>query len=293
VQSGFVVSPDLSVEQVAETLVEALPYIRKLYGKTIVVKFGGNVSSSQDKLANVAKDIVLLRLVGMKPVVVHGGGDEISAYMKRMHKEPIFVEGLRVTDDETMEIVEMVLVGKVNKSIVCAIEQQGGRSVGISGKDGRLITGKVKDPKLGRVGVVESLNTEVVETLSNAGFIPVIAPVAMDDEGKGLNINADILAGDLAGALRAEKYVVLTDVPGIMRDPADPSSLISSLSLRQLKNLIKANVISGGMLPKVESCIRALNAGVGRAHILNGDTPHSLVLELLTDRGIGTMIDGQ
>jgi len=287
------VSPDLSVEQVAETLVEALPYIRKLYGKTIVVKFGGNVSSSQDKLANVAKDIVLLRLVGMKPVVVHGGGDEISAYMKRMHKEPIFVEGLRVTDDETMEIVEMVLVGKVNKSIVCAIEQQGGRSVGISGKDGRLITGKVKDPKLGRVGVVESLNTEVVETLSNAGFIPVIAPVAMDDEGKGLNINADILAGDLAGALRAEKYVVLTDVPGIMRDPADPSSLISSLSLRQLKNLIKANVISGGMLPKVESCIRALNAGVGRAHILNGDTPHSLVLELLTDRGIGTMIDGQ
>ncbi len=286
-------SPDLSVEQVAETLVEALPYIRKLYGKTIVVKFGGNVSSSQDKLANVAKDIVLLRLVGMKPVVVHGGGDEISAYMKRMHKEPIFVEGLRVTDDETMEIVEMVLVGKVNKSIVCAIEQQGGRSVGISGKDGRLITGKVKDPKLGRVGVVESLNTEVVETLSNAGFIPVIAPVAMDDEGKGLNINADILAGDLAGALRAEKYVVLTDVPGIMRDPADPSSLISSLSLRQLKNLIKANVISGGMLPKVESCIRALNAGVGRAHILNGDTPHSLVLELLTDRGIGTMIDGQ
>lgn len=283
----------LSVDEVAETLVQALPYIRKLYGRTLVVKFGGNVSSSQDKLANVAKDIVLLRLVGMKPVIVHGGGDEISAYMKRMNKEPVFVDGLRVTDEETMEIVEMVLVGKVNKSIVCAIEQQGGKSVGISGKDGRLITGKVKDPKLGRVGVIEYLNTEVVDSLSNAGFIPVISPVGMDEEGRGLNINADTLAGDLAGALHAEKYVVLTDVPGIMRDPADPSTLISSLSLGEVKGLIKAKVIAGGMLPKVESCIRALKAGVGRAHILNGDTPHSLVLELLTDKGIGTMIDGQ
>jgi len=284
---------NLSVDQVAETLVEALPYIRKLYGRTIVVKFGGNVSSSHDKLANVAKDVVLLKLVGMKPVIVHGGGDEISVYMKRMHKEPVFVDGLRVTDDETMEIVEMVLVGKVNKSIVCAIEQQGGRSVGISGKDGRLITAVVKDPKLGRVGEVEFLNTEVVESLSNAGFIPVIAPVGMDEEGRGLNINADTLAGDLAGELHAEKYVVLTDVPGIMRDPSDPSTLISSLSLAQVKDLIKSKVIAGGMLPKVESCIRALKAGVGRAHILNGDTPHSLVLELLTDKGIGTMIDGQ
>ncbi len=282
-----------STQVIAETLVEALPYIRQLYGKTVVVKFGGNVSADKLKLDNVAKDIVLLRLVGMKPVVVHGGGDEISRFMKRMCKEPVFVDGLRVTDDETMELVEMVLVGRVNKSIVCAIELQGGRSVGLSGKDGRLILARVRDPKLGRVGVVESLNTSAVTSLSDAGFIPVIAPVGMDLEGRSLNINADTLAGELAISLKAEKYMVLTDVMGVLRDAGDPSSLISSLSLEEARKLVESGAVAGGMMPKIESCIRALESGVRRAHILNGDTPHSLVLELLTERGIGTMINGE
>jgi acetylglutamate kinase len=286
-------SESLSVGEISKTLVEALPYIRQLYGETIVVKFGGNVSSSEEKLDNVAKDVVLLKLVGMNPVIVHGGGDEISRFMKKMNMEPRFVDGLRVTDEETMDIVEMVLGGRVNKAIVCALEKQGGRSVGLSGKDGRLIQARVKDPKLGRVGIVESLNVDVVDRLSEAGFIPVIAPVGMDSEGGSLNINADTLAGDLAARLGAEKYVVLTDVQGILRDPDDGATLISSLSLEEAKNLIGDGTIAGGMLPKVESCVRALEGQVNRAHVLNGDTPHSLVLELLTDKGIGTMIKGQ
>lgn len=283
----------LRMGEISKTLIEALPYIQQLYGKTIVVKFGGNVSSSQEKLDNVAKDIVLLKLVGMEPVIVHGGGDEISRFMKKLRKEPTFVDGLRVTDEETMEIVEMVLVGKVNTSIVSALEKQGGRSVGLSGKDGKLIQARIKNPKLGRVGIIESLNTEVVDELSKAGFIPVIAPIGMDAEGRSLNINADTLAGELAADLQAEKYLILTDVQGIMRDPEDPSTLISRFSLGEAKELIERKVITGGMLPKVESCIRALEGGVHRGHILNGDTSHSLVLELLTDKGIGTMINGQ
>ncbi len=283
----------LRMGEISKTLIEALPYIQQLYGKTIVVKFGGNVSSSQEKLDNVAKDIVLLKLVGMEPVIVHGGGDEISRFMKKLRKEPTFVDGLRVTDEETMEIVEMVLVGKVNTSIVSALEKQGGRSVGLSGKDGKLIQARIKNPKLGRVGIIESLNNEVVDELSKAGFIPVIAPIGMDAEGRSLNINADTLAGELAANLQAEKYLILTDVQGIMRDPEDPSTLISRFSLGEAKQLIERKVITGGMLPKVESCIRALEGGVHRGHILNGDTSHSLVLELLTDKGIGTMINGQ
>ncbi len=286
-------APNRDVSEISKTLVEALPYIRQLYGKTIVVKFGGNVSSNKKSLDNVGQDIVLLKLVGMRPVVVHGGGDEISRYMKKMHKEPTFVDGLRVTDEETMEIVEMVLVGRVNKSIVCALENHGGRSVGLSGKDGRLIQARVKDPRLGRVGVVETINTEVVEDLSDAGFIPVIAPVGMDSEGQSLNINADTLAGEMAVSLKAEKYIVLTDVQGIMKDPNDASTLISSLTLPEARKLVEGGVITGGMLPKVESCLRALEGGVKRGHVLSGDTPHSLVLELLTDKGIGTMIKGQ
>ena len=280
-------------EMISRTLVEALPYIQRLYGRTILVKFGGNVSSKKQNLENVAKDVVLLKLVGMAPVIVHGGGGEISHFMKKMHMEPVFVDGLRVTDEQTMDVVEMVLVGKINKAIVSALEKQGGRSVGLSGRDGKLITARVKDPSLGRVGVIESLNTEVIRKLSDAGFIPVIAPVGMDAEGGSLNINADTLAGCLAAELKAEKYVVLTDVKGIMRDPADPATLISSLDLSEAEELVSSGVISGGMLPKVESCIAALKGGVSRGHILSGEIPHSLVLELLTDRGIGTMIGGR
>lgn len=283
----------LSRQAISRTIIEALPYIKKLSGRTIVVKFGGNVSANPERLDDVAKDIVLMKLVGMEPVVVHGGGDEISKFMGRLSMEPIFVDGLRVTDEDTMEIVEMVLVGKVNKSIVCSIQKQGGNSVGLSGKDGRLIEATLKDPKLGRVGRVKSINTDVVIDLSQAGFVPVIAPVGMDEDGKSLNINADTLAGELAASLKAEKYVVLTDVRGIMRDPEDPSTLISRLSVDEARALIEDGTIAGGMLPKVESCIRALELGVGRGHILNGNTPHSLVLELLTDKGIGTMINGK
>jgi acetylglutamate kinase len=283
----------LTSGEISKTIIEALPYIRKLYGKTIVVKFGGNVSSSPEKLENVAKDIVLLKLVGMEPVVVHGGGDEISRFMQRVDKEAEFVDGLRITDDETMEIVEMVLVGKVNKLIVGSLERQGGKSVGLSGKDGKLIIARVKDPKLGRVGVVDEVNTKVVDDLSKAGFIPVIAPVGMDEDGGSLNINADTMAGELAIELRAEKYILLSDVMGIMRDPGEPNSLISSLSISEARKLIEEKIVTGGMLPKLESCISAIERGVGRGHILNGDIPHSLVLELLTDKGIGTMISGQ
>ncbi len=283
----------LSRQAISRTIIEALPYIKKLSGRTIVVKFGGNVSANPERLDDVAKDIVLMKLVGMEPVVVHGGGDEISKFMGRLSMEPIFVDGLRVTDEDTMEIVEMVLVGKVNKSIVCSIQKQGGSSVGLSGRDGRLIEATLKDPKLGRVGRVKSINTDVVIDLSQAGFVPVIAPVGMDEDGKSLNINADTLAGELAASLKAEKYVVLTDVRGIMRDPEDPSTLISRLSCDEARALIEDGTIAGGMLPKVESCIRALELGVGRGHILNGNTPHSLVLELLTDKGIGTMVNGQ
>jgi len=283
----------LSRQAISRTIIEALPYIKKLSGRTIVVKFGGNVSANPERLDDVAKDIVLMKLVGMEPVVVHGGGDEISKFMGRLSVEPIFVDGLRVTDEDTMEIVEMVLVGKVNKSIVCSIQKQGGSSVGLSGRDGRLIEATLKDPKLGRVGRVKSINTDVVIDLSQAGFVPVIAPVGMDEDGKSLNINADTLAGELAASLKAEKYVVLTDVRGIMRDPEDPSTLISRLSCDEARALIEDGTIAGGMLPKVESCIRALELGVGRGHILNGNTPHSLVLELLTDKGIGTMVNGQ
>jgi acetylglutamate kinase len=283
----------LSTSEISKTLIEALPYIQKLYGRTIVVKFGGNVSSNPQNLENVAKDIVLLKLVGMEPVVIHGGGEEISRFMGKVNKKAEFVDGLRVTDEETMEIVEMVLVGKVNKLIVSALERQGGKSVGLSGKDGKLIIARIKDPKLGRVGIVEEVNSKVVDDLSKAGFIPVIAPVGMDREGKSLNINADTLAGELAVKLGAEKLVLLTDVMGILRDPSDPSTLISSLKLEEAETLVEQGVITGGMLPKLESCLRAVERGVERGHILNGNIPHSLVLELLTDKGIGTMINGQ
>ncbi len=279
--------------EVSRTIIEALPYIKKLYGRIILVKFGGNVSSDPNSLENVAKDIVLMRLVGMEPVIVHGGGSEISDFMEKLSMKPSFVNGLRVTDENTMEVVEMVLVGKVNKAIVCALAGQGGKSVGLSGKDGGLIRAKLKDPKLGRVGIVESLDTEIIDRLSDAGFIPVIAPVGMDSLGNSLNINADTLAGELAGALGAEKYVILTDVRGVMEDPEDSSTVISELSKDRAKQLIEEKRISGGMVPKLESCVQAIENGVGRGHILNGNIPHSLVLELLTDEGIGTMISGQ
>ncbi len=283
---------DSSLNRIARTLIEALPYIRKLYDRTILIKFGGNVSSDPQKLDMVAQDIVLLRLIGTRPVVVHGGGNEISALMKRLDMEPTFVDGLRVTDEQTMDIVEMVLVGRVNKKIVSALERHGGRSVGLSGKDGGLIRARIKNPKLGRVGEVQDINTSVIETLSKSQFIPVIAPIGSDEQGRGLNINADTLAGELSISLKALKYVILTDVRGILRDPANPESLISTLSVDDARRLIERGIVTEGMLPKVMSCIRAVEGGVERAHILSGNIPHSLVLELLTDTGIGTMISG-
>ena len=277
----------------AEILVQALPYIRRFYGKTVVIKYGGNAMTDESLKAGVTKDIVLLRYVGMRPVVVHGGGPEITELMKKMGKEPNFVGGLRVTDAETMEIVEMVLAGKTNKSIVSLINSQGGQAVGLSGKDANLLVAKKSMPggvDLGQVGEIVQVNTEIVQTLINEGYIPVIASVAVGEQGESYNVNADHVAGELAGVLNAAKLITLTDVQGVYRDFSDKSSLISELSAGQAQELIDSGIIAKGMIPKIESCITAVQAGVEKAHIIDGTLPHALLMEIFTDTGIGTMI---
>lgn len=277
----------------AEILVQALPYIRRFYGKTVVIKYGGNAMTDDSLKAGVTKDIVLLRYVGMQPVVVHGGGPEITELMQKMGKEPSFVGGLRVTDAETMEIVEMVLAGKTNKSIVSLINSQGGQAVGLSGKDANLLVAKKSMPggvDLGQVGTIIQVNTEIVRTLIKECYIPVIASVAVGEQGESYNVNADHVAGELAGVLGAAKLITLTDVQGVYRDFSDKSSLISELSAGQAQSLIDSGNIDKGMIPKVESCITAVQAGVEKAHIIDGTIPHALLMEVFTDKGIGTMI---
>ena len=277
----------------AEILTQALPYIRRFHGKTVVIKYGGNAMTDESLKASVTKDIVLLRYVGMQPVVVHGGGPEITELMKKMGKEPSFVGGLRVTDAETMEIVEMVLAGKTNKSIVSLINSQGGQAVGLSGKDANLLVAKKAMPggvDLGQVGAIVKINTEIVHTLIKEGYIPVIASVAVGEQGESYNVNADHVAGELAGVLNAAKLIVLTDVQGVYRDFSDKSSLISELSAGQAQDLIDSGKIDKGMIPKIESCITAVQAGVEKAHIIDGTIPHALLMEIFTDKGIGTMI---
>ena len=279
----------------AEVLVEALPYIRAFQGKTLVIKYGGAAMDQARLKAQFAEDVLLLRLVGIRPVIVHGGGPQIGALMKRLGKEPEFVGGMRVTDEETVEIVEMVLVGKINKEIVGLINHRGGRAVGLSGKDGNLLqarkrlhratNGELVD--IGLVGEVERVNPEPIRLLEENGFIPVIAPVGVGEAGETYNINADLVAGDVAAALAAEKLIHLTDVPGI---EGEDGALVSTLTKREAERLIVAGVIDGGMLPKVESALRALAGGAHKAHIIDGRVAHAILLEVLTVEGIGTEI---
>ena len=277
----------------AEILVQALPYIRQYYGKTVVIKYGGNAMADDSLKASVTKDIVLLRYVGMQPVVVHGGGPEITELMHKMGKEPNFIGGLRVTDAETMEIVEMVLAGKTNKSIVSLINSQGGQAVGLSGKDANLLVAEKAMPggvDLGQVGAIVEVNTQIVRTLIDQAYIPVIASVAVGEQGESYNVNADHVAGELAAVLGAAKLITLTDVQGVYRDFSDKSSLISELSADEAQSLIESGIIDKGMIPKIESCITAVRAGVEKAHIIDGTIPHALLMEVFTDKGIGTMI---
>ncbi len=279
----------------AEILMEALPYIRAFQGKTLVIKYGGAAMEQPSLKEQFAKDALLLRLVGIRPVIVHGGGPQIGALMKRLGKEPQFVGGMRVTDEETVEIVEMVLVGKINKEIVGLINHHGGRAVGLSGKDGNLIQAKKRlyraaDGELadiGLVGEVEQVDPEIIRLLEENGFIPVIAPVGVGSAGETYNINADLVAGDVAAALAAEKLIHLTDVQGIA---GEDGRLISTLTRREAERLIKGGIIEGGMLPKVESSLRALAGGAQKAHIIDGRVAHAILLEVLTKEGIGTEI---
>jgi acetylglutamate kinase len=277
----------------ANILVQALPYIQRYYGKTMVIKYGGNAMTDEKLRASVLRDVVLLRFVGMNPVLIHGGGPEISEMMKKVGKEPRFVEGLRVTDEETMEIVEMVLAGKTNKDIVSIINTHGGSAVGLSGKDANLIVAEKAGGKvdLGLVGKVKKINPEILETLAREGYIPVISSVAIGPRGESLNVNADHIAGAIAAAVRATKLVVLTDVKGIFDDKDDPSTLRSVLSEHDAREMIRTGKIEGGMLPKVEACLTALQGGVERAHIIDGTLPHALLMEIFTDTGIGTMLE--
>ncbi|HOM72533.1 MAG TPA: acetylglutamate kinase [Armatimonadota bacterium] len=275
----------------ANILVQALPYIQQYYGKTIVIKYGGNAMIDDALKASVLRDIVLLRFVGMNPILVHGGGPEINQMMKRVGKEPTFIGGLRVTDEETMEIVEMVLAGKTNKGIVSIINTLGGQAVGLSGKDAKLIEAEQKDAALGFVGSVTNINPEILHTLANQGYIPVISSVAIGPNGESLNVNADHIAGAIAAAIGATKLLMLTDVTGIFEDKDDPSTLKSVLSKEEALGMIKSGKIDKGMIPKVEACITALDGGVERTHIINGTLPHAVLMEIFTDTGIGTMIE--
>ncbi len=276
----------------AATLMEALPWIKHAWGRTVVIKYGGAAMTDPKLRDQVAADIVLMKLVGVNPVVVHGGGPEISAFMERLGMEVRFHDGLRVTTDEAMDVVKMVLVGKVNKELVSAINTHGRYAVGMSGEDGNTVTAKMRDVRLGRVGDVTGVDTTVLDNLIEDGFIPVVASVAAGDDGGSYNVNADVVAGMIAAALGADKCIFLTDVDGLYRDFDDKSSLISALTPHAAADMISAGDLEGGMVPKVNACVTALEAGVRRAHILNGTIPHALLLEVYTDEGIGTMIAG-
>jgi acetylglutamate kinase len=274
----------------AGVLVEALPYIRRFFGSTVVVKYGGNAMVDPDLAARFAEDIVLLQAVGIRTVVVHGGGPQIGDLMARLGKVPEFRDGLRVTDAETLDIARMVLVGKVNRDIVSAINMHGPLAVGLSGEDAGLITAHVREPELGFVGDVAEINPAILERLLAESLIPVVSTIGVDPAGQAYNINADAVAGAVAAALGAEKVIYLTDVAGLLRDVDDPDSLITRISAPELEGLIREGVLTGGMIPKIAACLDALEHGVGSAHLLDGRVTHVLLLELFTDAGIGTMI---
>lgn len=272
-------------------LSEALPYIQKFRGRTVVVKYGGAAMKDSTLKASVVRDIVFMACVGIRPVVVHGGGPEINTWLTKLNIEPQFKDGLRVTDAQTMDVVEMVLVGRVNKELVSLINQAGGAAVGLCGKDGNLITARSQgDAAVGFVGDVTNIEPGLVRALVEDGYIPVISSVASDDTGQAYNINADTVAGELAAALNAEKLILLTDTRGILRDYQDPSTLIPKLDIKQARQLIEQGIVAGGMIPKVKCCVRSLAQGVGATHILDGRINHALLLEIFSDTGIGSML---
>ena len=276
----------------AEVLTQALPYIRQYNGKIVVIKYGGNAMINEQLKQQVMEDIVLLWLIGVKVVLVHGGGPEISEIMRLLGKRAEFVDGLRVTDKETVDIVQMVLAGKINKTLVNLLEMKGGQAMGISGMDGRLIEAEVKDERLGYVGEITRINIQPVTDLLEKGYIPVISTLGCDEQGNAYNINGDTAAACVAGALNAERLIMLSDIPGILRDKDDPSTLIPEMTILEAAQLRRDGVISGGMIPKVECCVDAILKGVKKVIIMDGRVPHSILMEILTDEGAGTMVEG-
>lgn len=283
---------NFSNPQRAEVLTQALPYIRKYRGKRIVVKYGGNAMVDESLKQQVMEDLVLLWLIGVEVVLVHGGGPDINELMCKLGQEPTFVDGLRVSDAQTVEIVQMVLAGKVNKTLVNLLQMHGGNAVGISGIDGKLIEAKMRDQRLGYVGEIEKINAQIITDTLDGGYIPVIATLGGDSDGNTYNINGDTAAAEIAGALGAERLIMMTNVPGIMTDVNNPDSLITSVSIHDAQKLVDSGVISGGMIPKLQCCISAITKGVENVVIMDGRIPHAILMELLTDEGAGTMITG-
>lgn len=274
-------------------LSEALPYIQKFAGRTIVIKYGGAAMKDQALKTQVIRDVVFLSCVGMRPIIVHGGGPEINSWLGKLGIEPQFKNGLRVTDSDTMDVVEMVLVGRVNKELVALINQAGGSAIGICGRDGNLISARPRGEEgIGFVGEVSAINPQLLESLINAGHVPVISTVASDETGQAYNINADTVAGEIAASLGAEKLILLTDTLGLLKDYTNPASLITHLNIGEARSLIAEGIVQGGMIPKVQCCIRSLAQGVRAAHIIDGRIPHSILLEIFSDQGIGSMIIG-
>lgn len=273
----------------AEVLTQALPYIKRYNGKTVVVKYGGNAMINEKLKQQVMEDVVLLWLIGVKVVLVHGGGPEISSLMKTVGKESVFIDGLRVTDKESMDIVQMVLAGKVNKTLVNLLEMKGGKAVGISGIDGRTIESKAKSEKLGFVGEITKVNPKTIEDLLENDYIPVISTIGCDKQGNTYNINGDTAAAYIAGSLNAERLIMMTDIDGILKDKDDPSTLIHEISIEETDELYSKGIISGGMIPKVECCVEAIHKGVKNVVIMDGRVPHSILMELLTNEGAGTL----
>ncbi len=285
---------DILVEK-ANILIEALPYIQRLAGKTVVIKYGGNAMIDEQLTNKILQDVTLLKYVGVNPILVHGGGPDINAALKKMDVQSQFHNGLRITDGETMEVVQMVLAGKLNKNIVSALGKLGGKAIGLCGKDANLIEVTKKPPTkdgvdLGYVGNITRVNVKLLDLLSADEYIPVIAPVGVDQDGQSYNINADTVASEIASALKAEKLIFLTDVDGIRMVADDPKTLISAVSVSEVDELISSGVITGGMIPKVQGCAHAIEQGVSRVHILDGTIPHPIILEIFTDKGIGTMV---
>ena len=281
---------EITNAQRALILTQALPYIQNYYNKIVVVKYGGNAMINEDLKEQVMGDIVLLSLVGIKVVLVHGGGPEITDTLNRIGKKSEFVDGLRVTDKETADVVQMVLAGKISKSLVNLLEMKGGKAMGISGMDGRMIEAKVKDPRLGFVGEITNVDVQPILDLLEKGYIPVVSTVGCDREGNVYNINADTAASWIAGALKAESLITMTDIVGLLANKDDPSSLIKVIDLKDAAELRQSGVISGGMIPKIECCVTAIERGVEKVFILDGRVPHAILLETLTDEGAGTMV---